>query len=274
MTYNRSYKIMFDQERIGIIGYGFVGSAICSVLDTDIFNIVIIDPAKGYHGTYQDIKNTEAIFVCVPTPRSEDDRCDTSILEDVLRQLRDINYQGVIISKCTAPPLVYERLNEGLPNLVHVPEFLTSADAYKDLINATFAIIGGNVPAYRREAERFVKFTQPALKEIKHTSIGEAALAKYVINSYLATKVVFMNEVAKIAEAMGYEYAEIHRLVRMDERIGTSHTRVPGNDGTYGFGGQCFPKDTAALLSMSKELNATMLVLEAAIKKNTFFRLS
>ena len=266
---------MLDRERIGIIGMGFVGSAIHNALDTfHTTDLIIIDSAKGYHSTYQDIKNTEAVFVCVPTPRLEDDKCDTSILENVLKQLKDINYQGVIISKCTAPPLIYEQLNEGLPNLVHVPEFLTSADANRDLLNATFAIIGGNVPAYRREAERFIKFTQPSLVDIRYTSIGAAALTKYVINSYLATKVVFMNEVTKLAEAMGYEYDEIHRLVRLDERIGSSHTRVPGKDGTYGFGGQCFPKDTAALLGMSKELNATMLVLEAAIKKNTFFRLS
>ena len=264
------------QEKIGIIGMGFVGSAIHNALyDTFHTNdLIIIDSAKGYHSTYQDIKNTQAVFVCVPTPRLEDDRCDTSILENVLKQLKDINYQGVIISKCTAPPLVYERLNEGLPNLVHVPEFLTAADANRDLLNASFTIIGGNVSAYRREAERFVKFSQPALKDIRHTLIGEAALAKYVINSYLATKVVFMNEVAKLAEAMGYKYDEVHRLIILDERIGLSHTRVPGTDGSDGFGGHCFPKDTAALLSMSKELNATMLVLEAAIKKNTFLRLS
>jgi UDPglucose 6-dehydrogenase len=267
---------MFDQnEKIGIIGMGFVGSAIHNVLDDGtIINLTIIDPAKGHNSTYQDIKNTEAVFVCVPTPGLENGNCDTSILEDVLAKLAEVDYEGVIISKCTAPPATYELLNKKYKNLVHVPEFLTAANASRDLLNSTFAIIGGDVPAYRREAERFVKFTQPALKDIRYTSIGEAALTKYVINSYLATKVVFMNEIAKLAEAMGYEYDEIHRLVRMDERIGLSHTCVPGKDGTYGFGGHCFPKDTAALLSMSRELNTTMQVLEAAIKKNTFLRLS
>jgi UDPglucose 6-dehydrogenase len=63
-------------------------------------------------------------------------------------------------------------------------------------------------------------------------------------------------------------------MIKLDQRIGDSHMRVPGPDGTFGFGGHCLPKDTEALLSLSKDLGVTMQVLEAALKKNLLLRLS
>jgi UDPglucose 6-dehydrogenase len=181
-------------ENIGIIGAGFVGSAIAEAIEWSGSSI-IIDPAKGYTNTYNDILKCVAVFVCVPSPQRDDGSCDTSILESVLLELKKVEFTGVIISKCTAPPDVYTRLNELYPNLVHSPEFLTAANAFQDYMNGKFAIIGGKIPAYRREAERIIRSTQTSLKDVEHCSIGEAALAKYTINSFLATKVVFMNEV-------------------------------------------------------------------------------
>jgi UDPglucose 6-dehydrogenase len=265
----------FPEVKIGIIGLGYVGSAILnSISDRFGMEIVIIDPDKGHTSTYNDLAGAEAVFVCVPTPRSDSGNCDTSILEDVLARLHNIRYTGVIISKCTAPPNVYQKLNEQYPNLVHVPEFLTAADAMRDYLNGSFGIIGGSIKAYMNEAERFTKISQQNLKTIVHCDIGEAALAKYAINSFLATKVVFMNELHKVAEAAGLDYNVIATMIKLDLRIGDSHMRVPGPDGTFGFGGHCLPKDTEALLSLSKDLGVTMQVLETALKKNLLLRLS
>jgi len=265
----------FPEVKIGIIGLGYVGDAILnSISDRFGIEIVIIDPNKGYNSTYNDLAGAEAVFVCVPTPRSDSGNCDTSILEDVLDKLHKIKYTGVIISKCTATPNIYKRLNEQYPNLVHVPEFLTASDAVRDYLNGSFAIIGGSVKAYMNEAERFVKISQQNLKTIVHCDIGEASLAKYAINSFLATKVVFMNELRGLAVASELDYDVIAELVSLDTRIGSSHMKVPGPDGSFGFGGYCFPKDTEALLSLSKDLGVTMQVLEAALKKNLLLRLS
>lgn len=262
--------------KIGIIGLGYVGSAIHNAFNSAFFaECVIIDPAKGFNSTtYNDLKDADAVFVCVPTPRSETENCDTSILEDVLLQLDKIKYAGVIISKCTATPDVYTRLVDLYPNLVHIPEFLTAANANIDYINGQFAIIGGRVKAYINEAERVIKIGQSNLKNIIHCTIGEAALAKYTINSFLAVKVVFMNEIFNIAESSKLSYDKIMLMVQLDSRIGGSHMQVPGADGLYGFGGHCFPKDTEALLKFSKDLGVTMQILEAALKKNTLLRLS
>jgi len=264
-----------ESGSIGIIGLGYVGNAINQSIDTHLpfFEKKILDPAKGYRLYYSDLKDCIGIFVCVPSPAKEDGSCDTSILESVLENLHNVSYTGVIISKVTAPPGVYKELQKKYKNLVHAPEFLTAANAERDYFNAKFAIIGGEVIAYVREAERLIRFTQSSVEEVVHCSIEEAALSKYIINSFLATKVVFMNEMENLSTKMGCNWSNIIEAVTLDKRIGNSHMKVPGSDGTYGFGGMCFPKDTQALANHAKEYNITLEVLETAIKKNLLLRL-
>jgi UDPglucose 6-dehydrogenase len=265
-----------SMDKIGIIGLGFVGGAIKNAMDHGWpEQLVLVDPAKGYTSTINELKDCIGVFICVPSPQGDDGSCDTSILESVLKQLKEINYTGVIISKCTAPPIVYKRLNEAFPNLIHAPEFLTAANADRDYINGKFAIIGGSVLAYQREAERIIRIGQTGLGEnVKYCSIGEASLAKYTINSFMSTKVIFMNEMYQLSQAMGLDYNKIVDMVKMDSRIGNSHMQVPGPDGSFGFGGACFPKDTSALLKIAEQQGVPMNVLDTAVKKNTLLRLT
>ncbi len=271
-----SAKIIMPYEetkKIGIIGLGYVGGAIYASIDwPELF--LVIDPAKGFNNTYQELaEQTDGVFVCVPSPQGDDGHCDTSILENVLSELKKVNYQGVIISKCTAPPSVYEKLNNDFPNLIHAPEFLTAANANRDYLHGKFSIIGGRVSAYQREAERIIRQTQKSLENVRYCSIGEASLAKYAINSFLATKVTFMNELWGIAVAAGLDYDTVAEMVKLDPRIGNSHMQVPGPDGYFGFGGACFPKDTSALLKFAEGVGVTPMVLDAAVKQNTLHRL-
>lgn len=261
---------------IGFIGLGFVGKAILTAYENSPFTrLICIDPAKGYYYSYQDILSTDGVFVCVSSPQNDDGSCNTKILEDVLQKLKDINYHGVIISKVTAPPETYSRLQELYPNLVHAPEFLTAANAIQDYLNSEFVIIGGKVAAYRNEAERIIKFgLNNKQLDVLHCSIAEASLTKYTMNCFLATKVVFMNEIHKLAEKFNCDYTKIAEMLKVDKRIGSSHLKVPGPDGVFGFGGMCFPKDTNALLKFAETANVEMSVLTAAVKKNTFLRLT
>ena len=260
--------------RIGIIGMGYVGKAVKEAYHDSRTDIVLLDPALGYYGSYEDtIKNTDAVFVCVPSPTKEDGTCDISILDSVLNNLKRVKYRNLVISKVTADPRYYQNANEEMPNLVHIPEFLTAANSIRDYIHASTVIIGGSVNAYIKDAERIVRLGQPHIEDVLFCSIAEAAYAKYVINCYLATKVVFLNEIQSLAETLGYDYAMIRRLITSDPRIGSSHTQVPGPDGSYGFGGACFPKDTAAFLSLAQSAGSPLELLETAIKKNTLLRL-
>jgi UDPglucose 6-dehydrogenase len=264
----------FAKEQIGIIGLGFVGGAIREAFDGVMMPLVLRDPFKGFNATYEELKECSAIFISVPTPQSDDGTCDTGPLESVLADLGDIKYSGVIISKCTAPPSTYNRLQADFPNLVHAPEFLTAANAVQDYRDGEFAFIGGSVNAYMREAERVILISQINLKSIKYCSIAEASLAKYIINSFMATKVVFMNEMEALANELGCNYDLVANLIKSDKRIGKSHMQVPGPDGAYGFGGACFPKDTSALLKFAADAGVHMNVLDAAVKKNTLLRLT
>lgn len=256
--------------KVGIVGLGFVGGAIAEAMAHCDLVLVDKDPQRGTHN-FSDLKDCLGVFVSVPTPFGDDGKCDTSILEYVLGQLK--GYKGVIISKCTAPPLVYKTLNETYPNLVHAPEFLTAANAYHDYVNGKFAIIGGSTQAYIDLAEKIIKWGQPSATNIAHCTIEEASLTKYTINSFLATKVTFMNELYQLAEAVGADYNLVSTMVAMDQRIGASHMRVPGPDGEFGFGGACFPKDTSALLKIADEVDVQLNVLDAAVKKNLILRL-
>ena len=260
-------------NKVGIIGLGFVAGALASSFDGGWHKIVCVDTNPNLaNGTYEDLMDCEGIFVCVPSPSNDDGSCNTSILESVLERLKD--YEGVIISKTTATPTVYEELNKRYPNLVHNPEFLTAANAKTDYVRQQFAIIGGRIRSYRTEAERIIKLALPDLTQIHHCTIGEAALAKYAINTFLATKVIFMNELYQLANASGVDYNTVTRMISYDPRIGKSHMTVPGPDESFGFGGACFPKDTAALLKYAENQNIPLNVLETVVKKNTLLRLT
>lgn len=248
--------------KIGIIGFGFVGSAIAwAYRNTDL---VIRDPKLQDSVSLDRFVDCDAIFVCVPSPSTEDGHCDTSILEQVLKELLFVTIQNpnvVLISKSTAPPSAYKRLQQEHPNLVHVPEFLTQANANADYANANYCVIGGDYD-WAVKARKILHFGR-ALTHDKHiiVPIETAALYKYMMNSYLATKVTFMNDFKKIADVEGVDMKDLVLLASYDNRIGTTHMAVPGPDGQYGWGGMCFPKDIAAIQMEALDLGSELELL-------------
>lgn len=261
--------------KIGIIGIGFVGGAVLNSYDR--FNVELVtidsDSTRGT-GTYADLHDADGVFVCVPSPVGEGGFCDTSILESVLLKLKEVNFQNVIISKVTAPPDVYTRLQNLYPNLVYSPEFLTAANANNDYLMSSCVIIGGKYSTFKVAAKTIIYESNLSTNNYVYCSIEEASLTKYVINCFLATKVVFMNEIKQLADMVGIDYNKVEKLVQEDYRIGESHTKVPGPDGSLGFGGACFPKDTSALLAYANSIGFNPNVLDAAVKKNLMLRLT
>ena len=157
--------------------------------------------------------------------------------------------------------------------MVHAPEFLTASNATRDYINGEFLIIGGNYH-YNCQAEKIIRIGQVNVKDenVRYCEIGEASLSKYIINCFLSTKVIFMNEMHQITRKFGFDYDTIIDNITLDNRIGKSHNNVPGPDGFFGFGGYCFPKDTAALLSFAKNYNIKLDVLQSVVDKNKLIR--
>lgn len=256
--------------KIGVIGAGYVGSAIINAY-SKVAEMVIVDTdLKRSKNTFNELYDTAAIFVCVPSPANADGSCDGTILENILVKLR--SYKNIIICKTTATPDIYQILAETYINLVYVPEFLTAQNHLSDYINDDSAIIGSNNSKYLSEAIILLKRGQPNLNKVYPCSIKEAAFVKYVENCFLATKVVFMNEMAEIAEENNIKWSQIAHLLEKDKRIGLSHCQVPGPDGQYGFGGACLPKDTSAFLHYTKNFKHKPQLLELAVNKNNKWR--
>jgi UDPglucose 6-dehydrogenase len=234
--------------KIGIIGAGFVGSAVYHAHQHD--EVIINDPLNPQSVGLEKFIDRDAIYICVPSPSKDDGSCDTSILEEVLKNLLFVNIATSIplISKVTAPPSVYKRLHEQYPNLVHAPEFLTAKNAMWDYKYGKLCVVGGN-PSWTRFAAKVILSGMIEIREddVIYTDIATASLYKYMMNSYLATKVTFMNEFKELADKLNVDWNRIKTIVRADSRIGDTHLDVPGPDGQYGWGGFCFPKDVAAI---------------------------
>ena len=255
--------------KIGIIGLGFVGGAVQNAHQFHDVKTVLHDPLKGIDADEKELHSCDGIFICVPSPSSQDGSCDTTILESVLESLKD--YHGVLISKVTCPPTIYFKLQTLYPNLVHSPEFLVAATAKEDYLSGEFSIIGGR-SEYCEKAFAIIEKSQTKISKKMFCSIEEAAMIKYTINSFLATKVVFMNQIKEVCDSIGADFYNVINGIKFDDRIGTSHFDVPGPDGKYGFGGACFPKDTKALSHMSETLGKPFTLLDEAIEINNKIR--
>jgi nucleotide sugar dehydrogenase len=251
--------------RIGIIGFGFVGNAVYSSYK-DKVECVIKDEQQGYQCSYSDIKQCDAIFVCVPSPESANGDCDSSILQSVIENLSD--YSGVIISKVTAPPDVYSALKAN--NLFYVPEFLTARNSVEDYKNTKNLIIGGSKD--HQMAEYIIKLGLPNIEHVRYVTLKEASIIKYTANTFLSVKVVFMNEIKQLCDKISVDYDTVKDSIRLDDRIGSTHLDVPGHDGLFGYGGACFPKDMSALLKFSEKNNSELLLIKLSMLKNKTIR--
>ena len=113
----------------------------------------------------------------------------------------------------------------------------------------------------------------PQLETVRFCSLEQAAFAKYVENTFLATKVTFFNEMYHIYNEMGFKDFDVMvDAICIDPRIGLSHTQVPGPDGKFGYGGHCLPKDVAAFRNVAHRNCAETPLLDAVVKTNDLYR--
>jgi nucleotide sugar dehydrogenase len=254
--------------KIGLFGLGYVGTAVAHTHRNQ--NVVVRDPKLGdQSATIEEIKDCDAVYVCVPTPMLDDGHCDDSYVQSVLTELE--GYKNVIICKSTVPPGVYLRLQDRYSNLVHAPEFLTAVNATADYENSTWVLIGGN-NYFCRKAEEVIKLSSIKAEIYHHSDIATASLFKYMANAFMATKVTFMNDLYHLAQAVGVDWSEIKEIAKYDTRLGTSHWGVPGPDGKFGYGGACFPKDVAAIVEHGLDIGTPQKLLEAVKEINSLHR--
>ena len=260
--------------KIGIVGYGFVGKAVDYGFKRNIEKI-IIDPKLDT--SISDLKshNPEFIFICVPTPMNLDGDQDSSIIEKVLAEINKDYSESVVIVKSTVLPSIIEKLSKSHKHFVYNPEFLREKTANEDFVNASSLILGGESDDLKRVAELYNNHSDCKIVEVHKTDVISASLVKYSINTFLASKVIFFNQLYDIYRALtsDIKWDEFITMINSDKRIGESHMDVPGHDGRLGFGGACFPKDTAALLSLSKDIDKEFSLLKEVIRINNNIRM-
>lgn len=241
---------------LSIIGSGFVGSAVYHGF-SPYFKIKIYDKFKqGYHELDETVNHSRFIFVCVPTPVTAEGKQDISSLENAIQSIVGVaNERKIIVIKSTSIPGTTRYFAEKYKNhgFIFNPEFLTERNAIMDFINSYRVILGG-LENDVDDLETIYRVRFPHALIMKG-SWEEAELIKYILNCFFATKVSIMNEVYDICRGMSIDYENIRKMFLADQRVGNSHTQVPGFDGYRGFGGKCFPKDLKSFVSFCKEKN-------------------
>ena len=242
--------------RLGIVGHGFVGKATDWGFNKHVSKF-IVDPL--INTDISDLKdfNPEIVFICVPTPMSDDGSLDSSIIKTVIKDLTLYCPNSIKVIKSTIIPSVLDELHKLDKKLVYNPEFLREKHANLDFVNSDMIIFGGDKNISSQVSNAYLKHSRCKTKEHIFTDLKTASLIKYSINTFLASKVIFFNELYSVYEKLEVKdsWESVINIVSRDSRIGDSHMNVPGHDGKRGFGGACFPKDSLALIKYAHSID-------------------
>ena len=248
---------------IGIIGDGVVGSAInfgFQRLGHDVFVHDI-----RYETSIKDVLSTEVCYICVPTPSKEDGSCDTSIVESVIDELVNHNYQGVISIKSTVIPGTTEKLSKKYRRISFVPEFLRERCATTDFIqNHEVCIIGTDS---KRDYQIIKDSHGEYPQKFVHCTPTEAELSKYFNNVHNAMEIVFANSFYEVCESMGVNYDNVKNSIKNRSNINTFYLQC--NKNYRGFGGVCLPKDTKALDFFCKTMGLDVKFFDNILEENS-----
>jgi UDPglucose 6-dehydrogenase len=217
------------------------------------------------------IKDAAIIFLALPTPPGEDGSADLKYVLGVAADLGKIltDYK-VIIDKSTVPVGTAEKVHAAIAknckvefDVVSNPEFLREGVAVDDFMKPDRVVIGTtSEKAKKLMNDLYAPFVRQG-NPVIFMDERSAELTKYAANSFLATKISFMNEIAKLCELLGADVDMVRRGIGSDDRIGKRFL-FPG----IGYGGSCFPKDVQALVKSSTEVNYDFKILNAVMDVN------
>ena len=210
-------------------------------------------------------KNIEMVFICVATPTSESGEADLSYVESALSQAsKRLSAGSLVVMKSTVPIGTCDRLSGLLKErdieIASNPEFLSEGNALSEFQNPSRIIVGAdNEEAQSRVMDLYESINAPKIL----CDLTSAETIKHASNSFLALKLSFVNELARLCEVAGADISQVTYGMSLDSRIGDKFLR-PGP----GWGGSCFPKDTEELAFSSRKFGAPMETVEAAISSN------
>jgi UDPglucose 6-dehydrogenase len=222
------------------------------------------------------VEDAEIIFLALPTPPGADGSADLKYVLGVANQLGQLlSGYKVIVNKSTVPVGTADKVSaaisvnfKGEYDVVSNPEFLREGVAVDDFMKPDRVVVGTRSERARKVMSDlyapFVRQGNPVIFMDERSS----ELTKYAANSFLATKISFMNEIAQLCERMGADVDMVRRGIGSDDRIGKRFL-FPG----IGYGGSCFPKDVQALIKSSDEVDYDFQILKAVEKVNSLQKL-
>ena len=219
------------------------------------------------------VGNAEVVFIAVGTPsRRGDGHADLSYVYAAARQVaKELSKFTVVVTKSTVPvgtsDEVERLMRDENPDaefaVVSNPEFLREGAAIRDFKHPDRIVIGTDDARARSVITEVYRPLHLNAPPILHTDRRTAELTKYAANSFLATKVAFINEIADLAEKVGANVQEVARGIGLDNRIGSKFLHAGP-----GFGGSCFPKDTMALIKTGQDNETPLRIIETVVAVN------
>ena len=254
--------------KIAIIGLGYVGNAMYNFF-RDHYDVIFFDPGKEGSANRVQINECDLGVVCVPTPMANDKSCDLSIVEETIGWLDT----PLILLKSTVELGTTERLKKKTgKRIVFSPEYCGEStywspyDFHTDVKETPFFIFGGD----EKDASKMIDFFMPVVGPTKRyvkTDATSAELAKYMENSFYATKITFCYEMKNICDALGSDYNEVRELFLLDPRVNPMHTSV-FHENHLPFSGKCLPKDINALACAAEKNGYSAELLKEVWKSN------
>ena len=253
---------------IGIVGCGVVGGACKFGFEKLGHTVLVHDTALD--SSLKDLKDCRIIYVSVPTPKTADGDCDTTIVESVVAGIADMEYKGIVAIKSTITPGTTAKLAVKYPDfkdLCFIPEFLRERCAITDFIEKhQLLAIGSN-------SEETIGIVKECHGDYPESAISmtptQAELLKYYHNTFNALRVVFANEFYEICSALGEGYGEIKKGLLKTSGVPDIYLDV--NKNMRGYSSICWNKDVPALIQLSKSLNVeTPLIDMIPLANNNF----
>lgn len=279
-------EFQIEKATVGLVGHGYIGKAVDHFFNRHC-RVLVYDKNKPELQTLEQVvRESEIIFIAVPTPMTPDGHFYTGIVEGViseireeaLRQNRNLDEFIVIVKSTVYPGFTKEmQVKYFGMRIVFSPEFLTERNSIADFLHANRIIVGGHEDDSLVVCKYFQAVQPKRVEDDRLLLMGcdatVAELVKLFTNGISATKIMFANEMYQLCQRMGVKYDEVRMLVSLDQRIGSDHLNVPGHDGQIGYGGHCFPKDLHALRRFFKDMEVPEKVITAVVERNEELRL-
>ena len=253
-----------NKHKIGIIGVGMVGSSLVRYFKgKENYELLLYDKGQGL-GSMDDINKAEFVYVCVPTPYTEEKGCDISIVDSVIGELTG---EKIVIIRSTVIPGTTEKMQEKYPQhkVLFSPEFLTELTADQDMSYPDRQIVGYTDKSFVVAKEILLQMPLAPFERIVPAT--EAEMIKYSGNCWFATKVTFANQIYDLCQRIGIDYKTVLEGLAADKRIGRTHLKIH-HKGYRGFGGKCIPKDSKALIKFAKDNGIEVSILQTVDKYN------